>query len=211
MTTPDVFALGGRQENPDAEILSLFHEWLDAYDARDALGDDDETEDEADAAVKHITDLEDAIIATRGGPAGLAIKTFLNCRLEAARRTPKQAQIRLDRDTDTDTEWLASLLRDAADLVPEIAELAAAVIHDDAELIDAEMEREWVIKVRPAGNYADEWKRSALARGHKALDRIARTPAKTPRGEGIKLRYRNVALCSMPDGSIGRFSQRSNP
>jgi hypothetical protein len=76
---------------------------------------------------------------------------------------------------------LRSLLRDIARLVPEIAELCAPIIHEDAALIDADIE---IQKCRKGLRTPDD---DARIRG--GLARIAKTEAKTPRGEVIKAKY----------------------
>jgi hypothetical protein len=184
----DPFAYAGRQENQDSEILALFYKWLDVCAARDALADDDETAI-ADNDRSMIA-IERAIVATRGGVVGLAVKAFLDCRLEAGRWTPKTAQLRFWKDSDSDSDLYASLLRDAAMIVPEIGECAAAIIHDDAELIDAEMDLQWVAAVWPGDPQStDEWRSHVLSEQRNALACIANTPAKTPRGEAIKAKH----------------------
>lgn len=203
MTDADVFAFARQPENHDAEILTLFHEWLDACTHRDTLADDDEAA--IDDNDRRTVAIEHAIAACRGGAVGLAVKAFLDCRLEADRWTPKTAQLRFWKDADSDSDLYASLLRDAASIVPEIGECAAAIIHDDAALIDAEMDLQWVTEVWPAGPHDDEWKRSALSDGRKALERIAATPARTPRGEAIRARYAGTSLLPQPNGEIGFY------
>lgn len=85
--------------------------------------------------------------------------------------------------------------------MPEIEELAAAILHEDAKLIETDMEVAWAREV-----LADEEKdqtdwsahrkaRHPILRANtegkltKALDIIASTPAKTPRGEAIKAKH----------------------
>jgi hypothetical protein len=76
---------------------------------------------------------------------------------------------------------LISLLRDIVRLVPELAELCAPIIHDDAILIDADLE----IQERRTGSRSPD--DDARIRGQ--LARIAKAPAKTQRGEAIKAKY----------------------
>ena len=88
--------------------------------------------------------------------------------------------------TLTSTKWmrgaiLVSHFRDAARHVPELAELVVAIINDDAALIDADLE----IQERRTGSRTPD--DDARIRGQ--LARIAKTEAKTPRGEAIKTKY----------------------
>jgi hypothetical protein len=180
MSAPDIFALGGLQDD-DAEILQLFHDWLAACRVCDevlARIRDDAKEDPPEwyAACDRTYDLERQIFARRGGAAGLAIKTYLSC--DRSKWTPQTGHLRLE---SADEIWTASIVRDAAAVVPEIGELAAAIIHEDAPLIDADMTIQWLAQVSPDPERA-ELLRTTLAR-------IASTPARTPRGEAIKARH----------------------
>jgi hypothetical protein len=233
MTAPDIFAFTrpdptpeqieiarsrgwfpvGRHENQDAEILALFHEWLDVCRILDETGDHDERDPNNEdtirwnAACKEQVDVEDRIFECRGGPIGLAVKTFIDVYRDTSNWTPLTAQIRIEEDHDR-AGWLTSLLRDAAALVPEIAECAAAIVHEDAALIDAEMTLEWVDAVwRDRDGNTPQWRRDVLSDGQTAIDRIAETPARAPRGEAIKIRYRNTTLYPMPDGTLGRLNR----
>jgi hypothetical protein len=183
MTAPDIFALGGRQDD-DAEILALFHDWIAACRVCDevlASIRDDAKEDPPEwyAACDRTYDLERQIFACRGGATGMAIKAYLFC--DRSNWTPQTGHLRLEGDESVDEVWTASIVRDAAALVPELGELAAAVIHEDALLIDAEMTVQWVASLGPDAERA-ELLRTTLAR-------IASTPARTPRGEAIKARH----------------------
>ena len=97
---------------------------------------------------------------------------------------------------------MASLLRDAARQVPELAELAAPIIHEDALLIDADIEIQWCRDqlALPPHHYPfrsehenkdyDECRRTELQEQlSQARDRIAKTEAKTARGAAIKLKF----------------------
>ena len=92
---------------------------------------------------------------------------------------------------------LVSILRDAAVLVPEIKECAAAVIHEDAALIDAEIGVCWChdrLATEPRGPRLLKIQGELAALKIQAklaalLDRIERTEARTPRGEAIKTRH----------------------
>jgi len=105
-----------------------------------------------------------------------------------------------DDDPDWETRFAVALLRDAAAIVPEIRELAAPVLHEDAALIDAEIEIQWArimlaepINPRLVEIWGDEWpEREAKNRNDlkttlaAAMDRVANTEAKTARGRAIK-------------------------
>ena len=88
---------------------------------------------------------------------------------------------------------LASILRDAAALVPEIGECAAAVVHEDAVLIDAEMGVDWCHD-RMVKKPLDHRAQGIQAKLRALLDRIERTEARTPRGEAIKARHAGRAV-----------------
>ena len=100
-------------------------------------------------------------------------------------------------DPGWNTALLASILRDAAALVPEIGERAAAVIHEDAALIDAEMGVGWChdrLGTRPGGPRLKKIPGALAplklqAKLEALLDRIERTEARSPLGEAIKARH----------------------
>jgi hypothetical protein len=183
MNAPDIFTMGGRQDG-DVEILALFRQWL----AESRIADEKEDGDPAwDEALDRRDNIEDQIVALRGGPIGLAVKAYLHFRIDASGWTPTLAEIR---DTTLfepggmgpEERLMVSILQDAAALVPEIGDLAAAVIHEDALLIEADMTLQWAALVP-----RDDAERHELLRA--TLARIASTPAKTPRGEAIKARH----------------------
>src|SRR5690349_14012709 len=115
----DPFAYAGEPKNQDAEILALFYGWLAVCEERDRIDDDDE------AAIndndRRMLSIERAIAASCGGAVSLAVKAFIDCRRSKERWTPKTAQLRFFGDCDCDSDLYASLLRDAAMIVPEIA------------------------------------------------------------------------------------------
>jgi hypothetical protein len=92
------------------------------------------------------------------------------------------------------------MLRDAAAIVPEIGELAAPVLHEDAALIDAQIAIRWArdrlaepVNPRLAEIWGDEWPEHEAENRRKlettlatALDRVAKTEAKTARGRAVK-------------------------
>jgi hypothetical protein len=134
-------------------------------------------------------------MATPGGAVALAIKAYICIRQshDGGGWSPHSATLRLNEDDRDNLDYEASVLRNAAALVPEIAELAASIIHEDAELIDADMEVAWVHELltmkRP-----DDWPggteaKLIVAKLAKARGRIAQTEAKTERGEAIKARH----------------------
>ena len=75
MNAPDIFALGGRRD--DAEILELFQRWIEGHRTAFAIEDDDEF----DAALDWIYEIEDAIVAIPAATAaGLAVKMYIAIR-----------------------------------------------------------------------------------------------------------------------------------
>ena len=201
----DPFAFARADADGDARVLTLFRDWLDATTAMERhCFDEDQTE--YDAAADRQTDIEEEITRTPGGPVAMAIKIFLRERFDICGWVPEPGMIRwipLD-DTEEVREWTddltASLLRDAAKLVPELAELCAPVVHEDAVLIDAEIDVRWCRGrlLDPPHRYAyEETDEPAKARHAKhqselrarldrMLQRIDKTAAKTERGQAIK-------------------------
>src|ERR1051325_3926343 len=201
----DPFAFARADADGDARVLTLFRDWLDATTAMERhCFDEDQTE--YDAAADRQTAIEEEIARISGGAVTLAIKIFLRERFEISGWAPEPGMIRwmpLD-DTEEERGWAddftASILRDAAKLVPELAELCAPVIHEDAVLIDADIDVQWCrdrlldlpqryayeatdepAKARHAKNQAE-----LRARLDRMLRRIDKTPAKTERGRAIK-------------------------
>jgi hypothetical protein len=181
-------APGGWQDDGNAEILALFRQWIEECRVADGVETDAPAWHEA---MDRRLEIEQLIASCRCGPAGLAVKTFILLRSECSDWAPSLAQIRCEDlfragDPGWNTALLASILRDAAALVPEIGECAAAVIHEDAALIDAEMGIGWCydrLRTRRGGS-APETQAKLVAQ----LDRIERTEARTPLGEAIKAR-----------------------
>jgi hypothetical protein len=97
MTAPDMFALGGRHDGDDPEILALFCDWLDTCRKLDGFGDDTEDDDpQWNELCDHQADLEDRVFECRGGGAtGLAVKSFLHLYREFCNWTPLTEQIML--------------------------------------------------------------------------------------------------------------------
>jgi hypothetical protein len=89
------------------------------------------------------------------------------------------------------------MLRDAAAIVPEIGELAAPVLHEDAPLIDAQIEIQWardrlaepvnlkLVEILGVEHQAEE-RRKIEDKLSALLDRVANTEAKTARGRAVK-------------------------
>jgi hypothetical protein len=145
-------------------------------------------------------EIERRIASCSCGPAGLAVKSFILLRSECSDWVPSLTQIRCeDLFRPGDPGWnaalLVSILRDAAALVPEIGECAAAVLHEDASLISAELGIRWChdrLGVEPGGPHKIQGAPAALntrAKLEALLDRIEQTEARTPRGEAIKARH----------------------
>lgn len=196
---PAPFAYAGIPENQDAEIIALFHEWLDACRVLDENVDYEGNEDKEaryDAACDRQCDVESRIFELPAGPHGLAVKLFLHAYSETANWAPSCSQLRFEEDQDQ-MGWLASMLHDAAALVPEIGECAAAVIHADAVLIDADMWAQWArrsLSHPPMPYERPEHRAETRERLRQTLDCIANTPAQTPRGQAIKAKYASVVV-----------------
>jgi len=195
----DPFALGAGQGDGDSEILTLFRQWLD--ESRIADGIEDESPEWHEVMDRRY-EIERRIASCHCGPAGLAVKTFILLRSECSDWTPSLVQIRCEDlfragDPGWNTALLASILRDAAVLVPEIGECAAAVVHQDASLISAEMGIDWChdrLGAKLGGPRLQKIQGALVALKIQAklealLDRIERTEARTPRGEAIKARH----------------------
>jgi len=208
MTTADnfdPFALGGGQCGSDAEILVLFRQWIE--ESRIA----DDVDEEAPAwheAMDRRYEIERRIAFCRCGAAGLAVKTFILLRSECSDWAPSLSQIRCEDlfragEPGWNVALLVSILRGAGALVPEIAECAAAVIHEDAALIDADIGIGWChdrLGTKPGGGRLQKIQGALAVLKIQAkltalLDRIERTEARTPRGEAIKARHAGRAGC----------------
>jgi hypothetical protein len=198
MSDLDPFALGGRQDG-DEVVMSLFRQWIVVCDEVDAAIDAEaeaETNDDGRDVYDRWNEIEDEIMATPGGAVALAIKAYICIRQnhDGGSWSQRTAMLRFDENDCHDHE--VSVLRNAAVLVPEIAELAASIIHEDAELIDADIEVAWaraalVAKDPPRWDWRREnaWRRETEAKLAEALKRIALAEAKTQRGEAIKARH----------------------
>ncbi len=122
----------------DSEILSLFRQWIRAYRAADEIAQADRPESEHDAACEVFRGIERKIVDIPvQGPAGFAVKAYLavHCQHPASAHDADPAGLSGYPDYDGDepeayfdNHCIASLMRDAARFVPEIAELAAPMI-----------------------------------------------------------------------------------
>ena len=189
---------GLRKVLPDADelVLSLFRQWIAVCGEVDALAPQAEETDAGRNVHQRWNEIEDEIMASPpGGAVALAIKAYICIRQshDGGGWSSHTAMLRLNEDDRDNFDHEAGVLRSAAALVPEIGELAASIVHEDAELIDADTEVAWVHELltmkRP-----DDWPGEAEAKLieaklAKALDRIAQTEAKTERGEAIKARH----------------------
>ena len=204
-TDLDPFSFARADSDGDAHVRALFRDWLDVTrELWRHCHDEDRTE--YDAASDRETEIEEEIARISGGAVTLAIKIFLRERFEISGWAPEPGMIRwmpLD-DTEEERGWAddftASILRDAAKLVPELAELCAPVIHEDAVLIDAEIDVQWCQNrlLDPPNRYRNEMTDEPAKRRHaedqaeirarmdRMLRRIDKTAAKTERGRAIK-------------------------
>jgi hypothetical protein len=194
----DRFALGGGQEDGDAEILTLFRQWIGESRIADGAEQDAPAWDEA---LDRRYEIERRIASCSCGPAGLAVKAFILLRSEYSDWAPSLAQIRCEDlfrvgDPGWNASFTASILRDAAALVPEIGECAAAVVDEDAALIDADIGVGWChyrlgTEADPRIENAQDKPATLIIKAKLValLDRIEQTEARTPRGKEIKARH----------------------
>ena len=114
----------------DREILSLFRRWIEAHRATDRVSQAGVADAEHNAASAVWGAIEDRIFETPAeGTVGFAVKAYLLAYYE----NPGGRVAALDRfdpgDGSPTAACAVSLLRDAARIVPEIAELAARAIN----------------------------------------------------------------------------------
>jgi hypothetical protein len=197
ISAPVPFALGG-QPDADELVLSLFRQWIAVCGEVDALVEaETETTDDERNPYRRWNEIEEEIMTTPGGAVALAIKAYICIRQshDGGSWSSHTATLRLNEDHRDNVDYEASVLRNAAALVPEIGELAAAIIHEDAELIDLDMEVTWarvaLAGSRPLWDWRREkdWRRETEAKLAEALNQIAQAEAKTERGEAIKARH----------------------
>jgi hypothetical protein len=155
-----------------------------------------------------MVEIEHQIAATPGGPKALAIKTYLWHRVELSNWVPDGAVVRFPELFKEDGEaWrdnlTVSTFRDAAKQVPELAELFAPIIHEDAPLIDAEIIVQWCEQIALRNEHRD-CRADAAEQLSEALDRIERIPAKTARGEAIKARHA-ANIIEYPDNRLNKM------
>jgi hypothetical protein len=186
----------------DKLALSLFREWIAAAHEYDRLAAAKDLEH--NPAGDLLTEIEDRIFEISGGAVALAIKAHFWVRNDHGAWTGETALLRIEEafadDPDWGTQVAVSMLRDAAAIVPEIGELAAPVLHEDAALIDAQIAIRWArdrlaepVNPRLAEIWGDEWPEHEAENRRKlettlatALDRVAKTEAKTARGRAVK-------------------------
>lgn len=186
-------AAAGSQGNGDCRIVDLFRQWMSAKSDRARTNDDDALEAHNDRMDK----IENEIAEIAGGAVALAVKAFLYVRTDFLTWAPG-AYIRCD-EGEADG-LIGSLLRDAAELVPDVAECASPVIHEDATLIDADMTIGWAKDVlarnadgwahlKDGGTHWSEWRQEVNDKLSHAFGVIANTEARTERGAAIKARH----------------------
>jgi len=202
MTAPDPFALA-RAEEGDELVLSLFHQWIAICGEVDALSDEEQNDERNPKAMDVFgrwNEIEDEIASSPpGGAVALAVKAYILIRQshDGGGWTGQTAMFRLKEDDRDNVEYEIGVLRNAATFVPKIAELAAAIIHEDAELIDLDIQVEWARELRleslKPSRLSNEIKtglgEEASAKLAEALSQIAQAEAKTERGEAIKARH----------------------
>jgi len=123
----------------DTLALSLFRQWIAAaneYDRQFAAEKDLARVPAGDL----MTEIEDRILEISCGAVSLALKTHFVVRQDHAAWVGETRLLRIreyfEDDPDWETRFAVALLRDAAVVVPEILEVAAPVLHEDAALID---------------------------------------------------------------------------
>lgn len=192
MSELDPFALGGRQDDAqrgDALCLALFYEWIEA-----ARGYHNAPADEDQAASDRWYEVEDRIGAISGGAIALAIKSFILMRPEFNEIYAPLPYLRWNPDAPPSALQIG-ILRDAAALVPEIAEFTSPILHEDAALIDADMEIGWAALIlarddkEPQRHDRKDWRQRTNEKRRAALDRIAASNPVTQRGAEIKARH----------------------
>lgn len=184
----------------DGLALSLFRQWIAAaneYDRQLAARPHEQTYPASDL----MTEIEDRILDISGGAVSLALKTHFKVRQDHAGWSPETRHLCIREAFEDDPDWevqiAVAMLRDAAVIVPEILELAAPVLHEDAALIDAEIVIDWAREqlampsnlrlVELVGEeHEAEQRRKLETTLAAALDRVAITEAKTERGRAIK-------------------------
>jgi hypothetical protein len=215
-TAYDPFAFA-RQEEEDARVLALFDQYLEAARASDQyleavrvqhVQDEDEV---FNALCRRMWDIDDEIIEIPGGPTALAIKSYFFLKHDCLHAwvgnaaTLRCPELFNGESHDFWIEAVVGIIRDAARQVPALAELVAPIIHEDASLIDADIEITWC-RIRLADpplkprTGDPQWDQECLDRHAeslqkvretlaKTLARLAQTGAKTARGAAIKAKH----------------------
>ena len=186
----------GTAGDDDTLALSLFRQWIAAANEYDRQDQDPDSE-----AGDLLTEIEDRILEISCGAVSLALKTHFAVRQDHASWASETRLLRIREYFDDDPIWevrfAVSVLRDVAAIVPEIRELAAPVLHEDAALIDAEEEIRWArmvlaepINLRRVEILGEEHeaknRRDLETSLAAAMDRVANTEAKTARGRAVK-------------------------
>jgi hypothetical protein len=186
----------------DEKLVALFDDWHASSQLTD-FHDTDEDRTAYDAAYERCSEIEAEIMAAIGGAKVGDIKVYFAwhyLRLNddkgpdiALLRYPElfEDEPLYSNDIDgwgpNEEGFMVSLLRDGARRVPKIAELAAPIVHDDAALIETDLQLQLYhdrLTKLVDGDIAE-----LPDRLKKLLERIAKTGAKTPRGEAIKAKY----------------------
>jgi hypothetical protein len=201
--TEDPFALGGSQDG-DQRVLALFSRWIEEVRIYyPGMKDDAER-----ALWSRVESIEQEIADTSGGAFAMAIKAFLETRYAMwDLRLPvpdgiDDAVLRYKPDGEPDIldNLRLSILRDAAKIAPVIADLAAPMVHEDAALIDADMEIEvsgqWLAEFGKKEDRAQR-RQEVEDRLTAALELVDTSEAKTPRGEEIKRRRHAFGLSNL--------------
>ena len=191
--------------NCDDRILTLFREWCEAIRHLEALPTASDDDPERVAAHARCSGLEAAISDTASsGPAGLAVKIYIETFHEHGCRSADPCEIGKHKDQRIN-ETLLSALRDACRFLPELVPLCAAVLEeeeqpadDDAALLAADREltnlgerEKAVYRAHPNMSGEDE-QRLVCDVFDKALraadERIDALPPQTLAGAAVKLR-----------------------
>jgi hypothetical protein len=200
--TEDPFAQGGHEDG-DQRVLALFSRWI----AEVRIYTPDMEKDTEGTMWARIEGIAQEIADTRGGPVAMAIKAFLETRYaiwDLRERVPDEvgdAVLRYKPEGEPDIldNLRLSILRDAARIVPVIADLAAPMVHEDAALIDADMEIENDVNWLAEFGKEDRTKRRQEVEDKlsRALELVDTTEAKTARGEEIKRRRHAFGLSNV--------------
>jgi hypothetical protein len=199
--------LGDREEG-DSQVLALFKRWLDEVDAFSRASADDEEK------FPFPWEIEKEIAHTSGGPIALSVKAFFGIRYAKwndRKRVPwstSDAVLRYPQNGEPEIldDFMLSILRDAAKVAPILSDLVAPLVHEDAVLIDADMEigvcREWFAEFGE-GKDRPGRRQEVMESLSAAVHCIATTEAETAKGAEIKRRHAEAALVA-PNASSTR-------